>query len=379
MALEVVAAFSLVVVLILALSPFAEKIGLVDKPGGRKDHAAPTPVTGGLAIAIGTIVPALILTPPNPQVIGLGVAAVILVIVGLLDDILDIPWPIRVLAQVGAALAIVYIGDVKVEILGPAFGLGPLDLGWASVPFTVLATVGLINALNMADGIDGLAGSLCLACLVMLIAAALYAGNTDLVLGLTVIAGALSAYLAFNLRLPWRKRARVFMGNAGSAYLGLIIAWAAFRLTQNPGHPVSPVLAPFLIAPPLIDCLVLMVRRTMHGRSPFHADRTHMHHLLIDGGFSVSGIVFLLTGLSLAIGLIAALGRVANVPEPVFVIVFGLMTVGYFLFTRRPERAIAFYSRLSGRARPFTPATPDEAPSPPAPHPRPSSTETEAG
>lgn len=349
-ALEFIAAFSAVTAIIFLLSPFATRLGLVDKPGGRKDHAAPTPVTGGLAIAVGTILPALALTPPNVQVVGLGVAAIILVITGVLDDIYDLPWPIRVLAQTAAALAIVLIGDVRVAQIGPVFGLGPLDLGYLSVPFTIIATVGLINALNMADGIDGLAGSLCVCTLGMLVVASLYAGNADLAHGLTVIVGAVVAYLAFNLRLPWRKRARIFLGNSGSAYLGLIIAWAAFRLTQNPVYPVTPVLAPFLIAPPLIDCLVLIVRRLMHRRSPFHADRTHAHHLMLDGGFSVTGVVVTLCALSLALGLGAALALRADVPQPVLLATFAGLTVGYFLFTRHPERAIAVYARLTGKA-----------------------------
>lgn len=348
-ALEFVAAFSAVTAIIFLLSPFAARLGLVDKPGGRKDHAAPTPVTGGLAIAVGTILPALVLTPATPPVIGLGIAAVILVVIGVLDDIYDIPWPIRVLAQTGAALAIVLVGDVRVANIGPVFGLGPLDLGYLSIPFTLLATVGLINALNMADGIDGLAGSLCVCALIMLVAASLYAGNADLAHGLTVITGAVVAYLAFNLRLPWRKRARIFLGNSGSAYLGLIIAWAVFRLTQNPVYPVTPVLAPFLIAPPLIDCLVLIVRRVLHKRSPFHADRTHAHHLMLDGGFSVTGVVVTLCGVSLALGLGVALALRADVPQPVLLALFGLLTVGYFLFTRHPERAIAAYRKLTGK------------------------------
>lgn len=349
--LEFVAAFSAVVALIFLMQPFAHRLGLVDKPGGRKDHADDTPVTGGLAIAVGTIVPALILTPPNPQVVGLGVAAVILVITGVLDDIYDIPWPIRILAQVAASIAIILIGDVKVENLGPVFGLHRLDLGYLSAPFTVVATVGLINALNMIDGIDGLAGSLCLAAVAMLAAASLYAGNLDLAHGLVVIGGAVCGFLAFNLRLPWRSRARVFLGNAGSAYLGLMIAWAAFRLTQNPGHPVTPVLAPFLVAPPLIDCLVLIFRRLKHRRSPFHADRTHVHHLMLDGGFTVSGVVATLCGASLVLGLVAAIAVRADAPPSVMMLLFVALTGAYFLFTRHPERAIAAYRRITGGAK----------------------------
>lgn len=346
-ALEIAASFSAVAALIYLLDPFARKIGLLDWPGGRKDHSVPTPVTGGLAIAFGTITPALLLTPPNPQVVGLGIAAVILIVVGVLDDLKDIRWYWRILAQVAAALCIIFIGDVKVEQIGPVFGLGRLALGDLSVPFTVLATVGLINALNMADGLDGLAGSMAICALAMLAAAAAYAGNDDLTHGLLMLVGAVAAFLMFNLRLPWRRRARVFLGNSGSAYLGLIIAWAAFRLTQNPSHPVSPVLAPFLVAPPVIDCLVLMARRVMHRKSPFKADRTHIHHLLLDGGFSVTAVVLGLSMASLLLGLGAAMAMRADVPHPLFLVTYLAMTAAYFAFSADPDRATAVIARLT--------------------------------
>ncbi len=362
-ALELLAAFSAVVALIFLLDPLARRIGLLDRPGGRKDHAAPTPVTGGLAIAIGTIVPALLLTQISPPLAGLGVAAAILLITGVIDDIYDIRWQIRILAQAAAGLSIALIGNVQVEQIGPIFGLGPLALGGLSVPFTVLATVGLINALNMADGLDGLAGTLCLCALIMLIAASIYAGNRDLTYGLTLIAGAVAGFLAFNLRSPWRKRASVFLGNSGSAYLGLVIAWAAFRLTQNPGYPVTPVLAPFLIAPPVIDCLVLILRRLAQKRSPFAADRTHAHHLMLEGGFTPTGVVLTLAGVSFTLGLGAALALLADVPIPLFLIAFLGLTAAWYAFTARHERAVAAFAAIrrlvTGEPGP-QPAAPDE-------------------
>lgn len=358
-ALELLAAFSAVVALIYLLDPLARRIGLLDHPGGRKDHAAPTPVTGGLAIAVGTIIPALLLTELSPQLKGLGVAAAILLITGVIDDLKDLRWQIRICAQAAAGLAIALIGDVKVEQIGPVFGLGELALGWLSIPFTVLATVGLINALNMCDGLDGLAGALVLCALVMLIAASAYAGNSELMHGLTLIAGAVAGFLTFNLRTPWRKRASVFLGNSGSAYLGLVIAWACFRLTQNPGHPVTPVLAPFLIAPPVIDCLTLIGRRIVARRSPFAADRTHAHHLMLEGGFTPTGVAITLSVLSLTLGFGAALALLADVPIPLFVIAFIVLTGVWFALSARHERAVEMFAairRLATGARSPMPA-----------------------
>jgi UDP-GlcNAc:undecaprenyl-phosphate GlcNAc-1-phosphate transferase len=349
-AIKFAAAFAAVAFLIYLLEPLARRIGLLDRPGGRKDHHAPTPVTGGLAIAVGTIIPGILLTEPTPALLGLGVAAAILLIVGLIDDLVDLPWRLRVLAQAIAALAMILVGGVQVEWIGVAFGLAPMELGYLSIPFTVIATVGLINALNMVDGLDGLAGTQALCALAMLIAAAIYAGNTELVNGLFAMAGAVAGFLAFNMRWPWQPRARVFLGNSGSAYLGVIIAWASFRLTQNANFPVTPVLAPFLIALPVIDCLVLIVRRIMHRRSPFDADRTHVHHLMLDAGFTVTGVVLTLSTLSLALGLAAAMALRANVPQPAFIVAYLALIAAYFIFSRHPQRASRCLARLIGRA-----------------------------
>lgn len=345
-ALELLGSFSGVIALIYLLDPLARRIGLLDHPGGRKDHAAPTPVTGGLAIALGTMVPALLLTEVTPQLLGLGLAAAVLIITGVIDDLKDLKWQYRILAQIVAALCIVLVGDVKVEAIGPVFGLGQMALGSLSIPFTVLATVGLINALNMADGLDGLAGSMALCALVMLIAGSIYSGNAELTHGLTVLAGALAGFLALNMRTPWRKRAYVFLGNSGSAYLGLVIAWAAFRLTQNPDHPVTPVLAPFLIAPPVIDCLVLIVKRLRQGRSPFAADRTHAHHLMLDAGFTPTGVVLTMVVASCSLGLLAGLALLADVPIPVFAPVYLFITIVWLWLSVRAGRAAAVFAAL---------------------------------
>jgi UDP-GlcNAc:undecaprenyl-phosphate GlcNAc-1-phosphate transferase len=345
------AAFGLTSLFVYLFNPLARRFRLLDHPGGRKDHADPTPVTGGLAIAAGTIVPALLVGAPSLPLIGLAVAAVILLTVGVLDDLHDIRWYYRLLAQLAAALAIIFIGHVQVESVGPVFGLHRTQLGELAVPFTVLATIGLINALNMCDGIDGLAGAMAFFALVMLTAAAAYAGNIELTHGLCVMAGAVAAFLSFNMRTPWRSRARIFLGNSGSAYLGLVIAWAAFRLTQNWGHPVSPVLAPFLIAPPVIDCLVLMLRRIMHRRSPFSADRHHMHHLMLDGGMSVTSVVAALSVISLGLGLGAAIALKVKVPQPYFLLTYLLMGGAYFVWSSRPASVVRSVNWLVRRGR----------------------------
>jgi len=333
--------------LIWLLQPLAARWGLLDHPQGRKDHAHSTPVTGGLGIALALLVLALLVPLPMTQAkLGYVAGSALLIVVGLLDDLYDLRWWWRVLAQVLAALAMVYIGGVRIEQLGPAFGLHDMALGMLSVPFTVFATVGLINAVNMIDGADGVAGSLVGAALLMLAAAAWYAGNAGVAAVTLVIFGATVGFLAHNFPLPWRRRARVFMGNAGSAFMGFSVAWIAFRLTQNPGHPVNPVLALWLLPVPVIDCLVLIVRRIRQRRSPFSADRDHVHHLMHDAGFGPAQLCVVLTGLSLLAGLTVGQAMRLDVPNPLLLALFVLACVAWLWLTLHRARACRMFAGL---------------------------------
>jgi UDP-GlcNAc:undecaprenyl-phosphate/decaprenyl-phosphate GlcNAc-1-phosphate transferase len=339
------AAFVLTIVLTVLIRPLATFMGLLARPGGHRTHSLPTPVVGGMAILLAIIPIGLFLMPLTAPIRSLGLAAVLILAAGIVDDLFDLRWYYRFCVQVAAALIVIYVGGVRVEEIGPVFGLQAHTLGVFSPLFTVVATVGLINAINFADGIDGLAGFLTLTAMAMLASAAIYAGNTRVADGLVLMFGAVSAFLLFNLRTPWNPRAQVFLGNSGAELLGLIIAFASFRLTQNVNHPVAPVLAPFLIAPPVIDCLVLAARRLRRGVSPFHADRNHMHHLMQDAGYSATATTVVISAASMFIGLCAALAMRAHIAPPWFLATFLGLTIGYYLFTGRRDRAVAWLRR----------------------------------
>lgn len=340
--------FLAAVTLVWLLRPLAPRFGLVDLPGGRRRHAAPTPAIGGVAIFIAIAPLGLWLLPLTPQLQGLAVAALIILVAGIADDRGRLRWQTRLCAQVAAALALVVIGDISVEHVGETFGFPTRPLGPLSTPLTVIATVGIINAVNMSDGVDGLAGSLSLAALVMLAGAAIYAGNTSLAVGLGLTIGALCGFLVFNLRTPWNAGSRVFLGNAGSELLGLFIACAGFRLTQNEAHPVGVHLAPFLVAPVIIDCLTLMIRRMRMGVSPFVGDRNHLHHMLLDSGLTPTAVVVLIAGSNLAIGVLAAIALKAHVPAVFFSLTFLLLWGVYFYATRRRDVTVSRLAALFG-------------------------------
>lgn len=325
----------------------AKRLGLVDHPTGRKDHAAPTPITGGIAMLVGVLFAGVYLVGDTGQAsLGFILAAIIVIVLGSLDDRYDLPWKLRIIVQSIAVLVMIYVGGIRIEQLGDIFGLGTGSLGVLSVPFTVFATVGVINAINMIDGADGLAGLLALCALVMLEAAALYSGNAGVAHRVPILIGAVAGFLLLNMRFPWQPRARIFMGDAGSGFLGLAIACFAVRLTQNPGHPVSSVLGLWLITVPLVDCLVLMTRRFRTKQSPFAADHNHVHHLMIEGGFGPTQAAFALALFTCVCGLLMGLLLRLHVPHVFLLLAFiGLCALWYWGTSPR-ERAIRFFRRL---------------------------------
>lgn len=346
--MQVFAAGILTWILLKLLHPVAPRLNLLDYPKGRKDHAQPTAITGGLAMMGALVLVATIAGTPNaPSTLWAFLsAATLLVAVGLLDDRYDVRWYWRVLAQAVAALIMIYGAGVRVEQIGPVFGLDSLALGYLSVPFTVFATIGIINAINMIDGADGLSGSLVAVALVMLAAAGLYAGNVELATRALIFAAAVTAFLSYNMRFPWQPQARAFLGNAGSALLGLVIAWVAFRLTQNSSHPVNPVLALWLVPVPIMDCLVLTVRRTRQGRSPFSAGRDHIHHFMQDAGFGPTQAALALAFFSLLCGLAAGQAMRLDIPHPAILAAYLALCCGWYWMSARRQRAIAVFAVL---------------------------------
>ena len=335
--------------IIRMLLPLAIRWNWVDQPNHRKIHEVPTPVIGGLGVFIGIAVPVFLLNGLNNYAVGWFSGALLLVILGLIDDRIDLRWYIRIIVHIAAALCLICIAGTRAAHLGPLFGLPDIETGWLSIPLSVLAIVGLINALNMIDGIDGLVGSLVLASMLMFMSASIYSGIPEITLASNVgTLGAVLGFLWFNLRFGKQTRARVFLGDTGSALLGYTIAYLAFRLTQNPVHPISPILAPYMIAIPIIDCLALIARRWRNGQSPMQADRNHIHHLLLDAGFSINQIVRFLFLLSLIIGLGASVWLTFDFryEKAVLLINFILMTLLWYSLSRDRARIVAKLARV---------------------------------
>ncbi len=215
-------------------------------------------------------------------------------------------------------------GDYLYHV-GDLVGLGRVELGWFALPFTVFAIVGLINAVNMSDGIDGLAGGLVASAAVWMTVLALMCGFRLMAFELMLLMAVTLGFLFFNLRTPLRSKAAVFMGDAGSMMLGACLAWFAIHLTQYPayvGENPPPVVLLWVLGLPVLDTVVLMLRRLHQGRSPFSAGRDHMHHIWTHAGFSIAQTTVCLTVVNLLLGAIGVIGWRLGMPE-------WLLTAGY--------------------------------------------------
>lgn len=289
--------------------------GLADIPGGRKQHQGIIPLTGGLGVFTGFLLVQPLLSVPVGELLPLYAGLVALVACGVIDDARDMRSTVKLVIQLGVAALMALWGQRVLGYLGTFPLTGELHLGWLAVPFTIVAVAGLINAVNMMDGVDGLAGGSALSVLAWLAVVAALQSQLTLFAVIMTLGASLVGFLLFNMRHPWRSKASVFMGDAGSMALGFAIAWFIVELSQRPGALVSPIAYGWLIALPVMDTLSLMVRRVRKGRSPFSADRDHLHHIFLRAGFTPGQTTLILMLLVAVLGGIGVVLSLAGVPD----------------------------------------------------------------
>jgi len=355
--------FAVTVVLVGFLRPVAARIGLVDQPGARKPHVGGVPVIGGLAIFCGFTLAALTLDQTFTPYRSFFAAAAVLVVVGVLDDMRELTSRARFGAQILAAGLMAWWGGVFLEDLGGLRGTeAVVELGGWAIPFTIFATVGVINALNMVDGIDGLAGGLGLIALLGLAYIANDAGLADRRDLLLLLAACLMGFLVFNARLPGRPRALVFLGDAGSMFLGFAITWFFIDMSQGPVRAMTPVTALWLLLIPLFDTVWLLIKRPLTGQSPTTAGAEHLHHVLQMIGLKVNQAVGLLLGVGSACAVLGIVTMKLGVPQNVMFWIFILLFAAYCLvmgigwgrkrlFGRTMDRRFDESDRRSGEQR----------------------------
>jgi UDP-GlcNAc:undecaprenyl-phosphate/decaprenyl-phosphate GlcNAc-1-phosphate transferase len=307
-------AFCLSVAGIVFFSRLASRLHLVDVPGGRKAHASAVPLVGGLAIFLALLITAYVANlAPTMGYFLLALSCVLAV--GCWDDMAEIPPRTKFAIQLLAAAIMIWGAGLELRTVGDLIGWKPIGLWIFVVPVTMLAVVGVVNSINMMDGLDGLAGSIALIAFAWYAAAAATSARWIAFVTAIIFCGAIVGFLLFNLRLPWQRQARVFLGDAGSMMIGFALGWLAIDLTQGPGRTFSPIAALWVLMLPLVDCVSVMARRVARRQSPFVADRHHIHHYLQARGFSDGRVLALLICLSAAFGATGYAGWVYGLPE----------------------------------------------------------------
>jgi len=279
----------------------AKNVGAIDVPkDNRRMHKTPIPRMGGLAIFFGFVVAVLLFSRMTIQMKSILLGAVVLVVLGVVDDIKPLPALFKLVVQIGAALIPVSQGVKVYSVAHPFICYDYIRLGIWSVPLTVIWIVGMINAVNFIDGLDGLAvGISSIASVSMLVVAALVSEGYVVII-MAALAGACIGFMPFNIN-----PAKIFMGDTGSMFLGYILAVMSVQGLFK-FYAIVTFAVPFVVLGlPIIDTVFAIVRRLLKGQSPFTADRGHVHHRLVDLGFDQKQTVAILYALSAVLGLSA--------------------------------------------------------------------------
>lgn len=332
--------------LLMVLRRPAIQAGLVDTPCARKRHGRSVPLIGGICIILGYFTGILPVEFGIRDYQALFTGMTLLLIVGVVDDLIDIEARIKLIFQTTAAILLSVWGGLQVTDLGYLLGSQWfIELGYFALPFTMIGVVGLINAINMFDGLDGLASGTTAVAVGWLT----FAGYLGEAKEWPVLAGlllaAICAFLMFNARNPWRRQAASFLGDSGSMMLGFALAWFAIEAATGSDAVLPPVSIGWILALPVLDALTIMGRRVIRGQTPFRADREHLHHTLARAGFTHGQSVFILVSLAVIFGGIGCLGGLADVPE--WLLGVGLVPVGlcHMVFHARAWRIAAFIRR----------------------------------
>jgi UDP-GlcNAc:undecaprenyl-phosphate GlcNAc-1-phosphate transferase len=313
---------------VLIFARLAPSLGLLDTPGGRKQHARAVPLVGGISIFTALLIATAF--SGIAQSVGYFLFALATIIaIGLWDDVTEISARLKFTIQIIASAIMIWGAGVELHTVGDLVGMRPISLSFFVIPMTIFAIVGVVNAVNMMDGLDGLGGGIAFTAFAWYAIVAADLGLDVQFKTALILCAAIAGFLLFNLRFPWQPHARVFLGDAGSLMLGFALGWFAIDLTQGAGHRFPPIAALWVLMLPLADCVSLMTRRLIARRSPFVADNHHIHHYLLARGFTHGQTLGILIACSAAFGAVGYFGWRLGVPEP---FLFYPFFVGFFAY-----------------------------------------------
>ncbi|WP_281556596.1 UDP-N-acetylglucosamine--undecaprenyl-phosphate N-acetylglucosaminephosphotransferase [Thalassomonas sp. RHCl1] len=314
---------------IKVLLPLAPHIGLVDLPTERKNHDGAIPLIGGISIFTGVLIASSLFIEQSQLLNLYLISSAFLVFLGTLDDIYDLSVISRIVFQGIIASILVFGAGLYISDFGDLFAGGPINIGIYGMIFTCVACIAAINAFNMVDGIDGLAGSMSIITISSVAIMKLLSGQLDLILLPLVLVVAIVPFLFYNVSRRNPRGKKIFMGDAGSMFMGLTVIWLLTLETQGSNASFRPVTALWIIAVPLMDMLSVMLRRMKDGNSPFQADNGHLHHILIRTGLSSRQALIVISGLAILLSLVGIISDIMQVAEWIMINAFFVIFIGY--------------------------------------------------
>ena len=335
----ILVAFITSLIAVIWIHPIIVKIALdkniVDNPNKRKLQSHPIPVLGGVAVFFGIII-GLAFTSKQSESLSLMpiiAAMLIMLYTGVIDDIINLSARKRLLMEIGVIALLIFTNDLTIDNFHGLWGLHEIPRGVA-IPLTIFAAVGIINSINLIDGVDGLCS--CYGMFASMLFGIIFMRMGDVsyaVLAFTIF-GALRPFMLHNV---FGKKYKMFMGDGGSLVLGFVLALFVTRVIQSGADVVSGSTISFtlaILAIPVFDTLRVMTSRMLQGRSPFSPDKTHLHHMFIELGFShviTAFNVILLNGLVVAIWYMCSLLEFSAEMQLYVVVASGLMfTTGLY-------------------------------------------------
>lgn len=286
------------------LVKFAFDNDIVDKPNARKLNRVPVPVLGGVGVFVGFAVAVYaVASVMHIQMPHIYIVVLLLMLsVGLIDDLYDLKPGVKFAAQILAVLLLYFVCNLRIDNLHGIFGVYEVSMV-VSLPLTLIACVGLINSLNLIDGIDGLSSGYSIVSSILFAAwTCIQSNNANLLMSCALI-GALIPFFIYNV---FGKRYKMFIGDSGSHLLGVMFCILALNVIDTPSFNgnVEAALIPFVLAVlshPIFDTLRVMTMRICKGNSPFRADKTHLHHALVGKGLTHLTTTLIIIGLNLLV------------------------------------------------------------------------------
>lgn len=281
----------------------AHKVGAIDVPrDDRRMHTKPTPRLGGLAIYFSILLSMVVfMWPLSKEIQAILLGGSVIVVSGYLDDTKGLSPSMKVLFQLIAAIIAIY-GGIHVEAISNFLGEkgSVINLGIISYPLTVIWIVGVTNAINLIDGLDGLADGVSAIAALSLAVISYIFGNEEIGMMCLIIAGACLGFLPYNFN-----PASIFMGDTGALLLGYLFAVITIEGVLKTAVTVAVVVPVIILAVPISDTLFAIVRRTLSGQSFATADKGHLHHRILNMGFSIKQTVLILYAMAIILGFLA--------------------------------------------------------------------------